>query len=92
VNLRDPAIANASSPDRHTISRVVTVPPISGWIALPARLTHLVAGLIGMSTLESSNLAARPEVASHELDSDDRSWLYERLEEYRELLTYLHHH
>ncbi|HEY5272811.1 MAG TPA: hypothetical protein VIJ34_06205 [Acidimicrobiales bacterium] len=45
-----------------------------------------------MSSLESSNLVGRREGASRELDSEDRSWLDERLEEYRELLTYLHDH
>jgi hypothetical protein len=45
-----------------------------------------------MSNLESSNLVGRREAASRELDSDDRSWLNERLEEYRELFTYLHDH
>jgi hypothetical protein len=55
-------------------------------------VTHLVDRLIGMSNLESSNVVARREAPSHELDSDDRSWLDERLEEYRELLRYLHNH
>ncbi len=55
-------------------------------------MTHLVDRLIGVSNLESSKLDARREAASRELDSDDRSWLGERLEEYRELLTYLHDH
>jgi hypothetical protein len=58
----------------------------------PAGVTHPVARLIGMSDLESPKLVARREAASHELNSDDRSWLDERLEEYRELLTYLHDH
>ena len=48
-----------------------------GWMGLPAGVTHLVGRLIGMSNLESSNLVARPEVASHRRDSEDRSWLDE---------------
>jgi hypothetical protein len=60
--------------------------------AVPAGVTHLVDRLIDVSNLERSKLDARREAASRELDSHDRSWLDERLEEYRELLTYLHDH
>jgi hypothetical protein len=42
-----------------------------------------------MRNPESPKLVLRREAASHELASEDRSWLDERLEEYRELLTYL---
>jgi hypothetical protein len=45
-----------------------------------------------VSNVESANLVARYEVTSHELASEDRSWLDERLEEYSELLKYLHDH
>jgi hypothetical protein len=45
-----------------------------------------------MSNFERSNLVVRYEAARRDLDPADRSWLNERLEEYRELLTYLHDH
>jgi hypothetical protein len=58
--------------------------------ALPASVTHLAGRVIVVSDLESSKLVARRGAGGYELDSDDRSWLEGRLEEYRELLTYLH--
>ena len=45
-----------------------------------------------VSDVESSNLVVRRDAASRELAPEDRAWLDERLEEYRELLEYLHDH
>lgn len=45
-----------------------------------------------MSNVESSKLVAKVETTVHELAPDDHSWLNERLEEYSELLNYLHDH
>jgi len=45
-----------------------------------------------VSDVESSKPDARHDAANRKLDSDDRAWLDDRLEEYRELLTYLHDH
>ena len=42
-----------------------------------------------MSNVERSNLVTRDAV-SEEVASEDRLWLETRLQEYRELLTYLH--
>jgi hypothetical protein len=36
--------------------------------------------------------AERVTVEESDLDTDDRVWLEERLEEYKELLVYLHDH
>jgi hypothetical protein len=36
--------------------------------------------------------AERVTAAEEDLDADDRVWLEERLEEYKELLVYLHDH
>jgi hypothetical protein len=55
-----------------------------------AGVSRLVDRLFGVSKFESSKLVGRREAASRELDADDLSWLHERLEEYSELLTYLH--
>jgi hypothetical protein len=53
---------------------------------------QLVGRLLSVSNFESSNVVVRKEAARRDLDLADRSWLNERLEEYRELLTYLHDH
>jgi hypothetical protein len=59
---------------------------------LPPRERQLVGRLLDMSNFETSNLVVRHEAPRHDLEPADRSWLNERLEEYRELLTYLHDH
>ena len=50
------------------------------------------AGMTFWESESSLQVTESREAASRELDSDDRSWLNERLEEYRELFTYLHDH
>ena len=42
--------------------------------------------LVGVSQAE------RVTVEESDLDADDRAWLDERLEEYKDLLVYLHDH
>jgi hypothetical protein len=44
---------------------------------------------VDVSNIERSNLVTR-DVVSQEVVSEDRLWLETRLQEYRELLTYLH--
>ena len=53
---------------------------------------QLIGRLLPVSNIDSKKLVAKMETVVPELAPDDHSWLKERLEEYGELLSYLHDH